>query len=600
MSSLIRVRTIARSIRTSGLRPPPRRFGILLLAAILPAIAAVPALDDGAEDPADTITEAVDGATVDTRATASRAPSTPTTNEPGTTADSAGSAATAVEVPGAPGDAPAADRGEEPGAAVDAETAAEPAPAPAPVDAAPALPVTAAAGATGTDLHSADAARTVPLTEAAGAARTAPTIAPNVTVAVPTPVARAIPTIQPTVTVAPAPSADDEPTPAAGSATAGPRGPEGLATGQLAGARPSAAGAPAAPPEPADPTAGAAVAPFNLLGEAVQPGAFAQLTWYGTETFSSASIPSAVLVAHGSSPGPVICITAAIHGDELNGIETVRRIMHDLDPTRLSGTVIGVPIVNIQGFHRSSRYLPDRRDLNRYFPGNPNGSSASRIAYSLFYNVIVFCNALVDLHTGSFHRTNLPQVRANLNDPGALALTQGFGSTVILHSDGEGGTLRAAATRAGIPAVTFEAGAPMQVQEDAVRQTEQGIRTLLDTLGVYRQPGPRSAPAPAYYQSRWVRTDHGGILSGRVNLGTLVTEGDLLGTVIDPLTNQQQEIRSPLRGRVIGMALDQFVMPGYATFHIGIEAPVEEVIESTPAPDPEQEAAEVEQGFDQS
>jgi len=391
-------------------------------------------------------------------------------------------------------------------------------------------------------------------------------------------------------------SADDTANPDAG-ATAG--SPPALSERLLTDADPADADPQQASQVPVE-VSQPAVLPFKLLEEAVAPGSFAQLTWFATETFTSTAIPSAVLVAHGSSPGPVLCLTAAIHGDELNGIETVRRIMHDLDPTRLAGTVIGVPIVNIQGFHRGSRYLPDRRDLNRFFPGNPGGSSASRIAHSLFYNIIVRCNALVDLHTGSFHRTNLPQVRANLNDPGTVSITQGFGSTVIMHSEGADGTLRWAATQAGIPAVTLEAGGPMQVQEDAVAHSEQGIRLLLDTMGMYQQPGIRAQPAPAYYQSRWVRTDYGGILSGKVALGRQVLVGELLGTVVDPLTNQQQEIRSPLRGRVIGMALDQFVMPGYATFHIGIEAPVEEVMGAPDTPEVEYEAAEVEQGFDPS
>jgi predicted deacylase len=414
--------------------------------------------------------------------------------------------------------------------------------------------------------------------------------------------ARTVPEIHPVVTILDAPA---EPVVKAGGtsgAAAAAAAANRAAMGQLAGGRPvDEAGAPITEPATlTDVPATGGVLPFELLGETVQPGTFAQLTWYGTESFTTSSIPSAVLVAHGAGSGPVVCITAAVHGDELNGIETVRRIMHDLDPTRLSGTVVGVPIVNIQGFHRSSRYLPDRRDLNRYFPGNPNGSSASRIAYSLFYGIVVRCNALVDLHTGSFQRTNLPQVRADLHDPGVLGLTQGFGDIVILNSTGGSGTLRAAATRAGIPAVTLEAGAPTQVQNDAVTQSEQAIRMLLDALGVYREPGIRAQPTPAYYQSRWVRTDHGGILSGKVELGRQVVEGDLLGTVVDPLTNQLQEIRSPLHGRVIGMALDQFVMPGYATFHIGIEAPVDQVIDSTPAQEPEHEAAEVEQGFDPS
>ncbi|HEX7035512.1 MAG TPA: succinylglutamate desuccinylase/aspartoacylase family protein [Pseudomonadales bacterium] len=321
---------------------------------------------------------------------------------------------------------------------------------------------------------------------------------------------------------------------------------------------------------------------FEILGQRVAAGTFARLTWAPTETFTGNSAPSAVLVAHGTEPGPTLCLTAAIHGDELNGIETVRRVLHDLEPERLAGTVVGVPIVNLQGFHRNSRYLPDRRDLNRYFPGNPTGSAASRIAHSLFSQVIRHCSALVDLHTGSFHRTNLPQVRGDLNNEAVVKLTAGFGSTVILHSGGGEGTLRRAAVDAGIPAVTLEAGMPLQVQEAAVEHSVKAIYTLLDTFGMYNKRSLWGNPEPVYYQSRWVRADHGGILSGEVNLGRRVQPGDLLGTVTDPITNERNVIVSPYQGRVIGMALDQFVMPGYATFHIGIEAEVADATELAP------------------
>jgi uncharacterized protein len=319
---------------------------------------------------------------------------------------------------------------------------------------------------------------------------------------------------------------------------------------------------------------------LEMLGEHIEPGSFARLTWAATETFAGNDVPAAVLVAHGTRPGPTLCLTAAIHGDELNGIETVRRVLHQIDPGRLSGTVIGVPIVNVQGFQRSSRYLPDRRDLNRFFPGNARGSAASRIAHSLFSQIVLQCSALVDLHTGSFHRTNLPQLRADLNDERVVELTQGFGSTVILHSPGADGTLRGAASAAGIPAVTLEAGMPLQVQEDAVNHSVKGIFTLLDTMKMYGRRSLWGNPEPIYYQSRWVRADHGGILAGNVKLGRRVKPGDVLGTVIDPISNDQNDIVSPFQGRVIGMALDQFVMPGYATFHIGIEAEVAQATET--------------------
>src|SRR5690606_10179010 len=191
-----------------------------------------------------------------------------------------------------------------------------------------------------------------------------------------------------------------------------------------------------------------------------------------------------------------------IHGDELNGIEVVRRVLYTVDPAKLNGALIGIPIVNLQGFRRSSRYLPDRRDLNRYFPGNPQGSSAARIAHSLFHEVMAKCDALVDLHTGSFHRTNLPQLRADLTNPDVAALSKGFGATVVLQSRGARGSLRRAAADAGIPAVTMEAGEPMRLQEEAVSHGVKSIESLLDSLGMLKTRSIWSRKVePVFYKS---------------------------------------------------------------------------------------------------
>ncbi|MDH3806969.1 MAG: succinylglutamate desuccinylase/aspartoacylase family protein, partial [Gammaproteobacteria bacterium] len=162
--------------------------------------------------------------------------------------------------------------------------------------------------------------------------------------------------------------------------------------------------------------------PIAVLGTEVMPGTARRLSWSATELFEGVPVSTPVLVVNGALPGPTLCLTAAVHGDELNGIEMVRRVMHDLAPSKVSGAIIGIPIVNVQGFRRGSRYLPDRRDLNRYFPGNPNGSAAARIAYSFFTNVVAQCDALIDLHTGSFERANLPQIRADLRNPDVVTL----------------------------------------------------------------------------------------------------------------------------------------------------------------------------------
>jgi len=332
--------------------------------------------------------------------------------------------------------------------------------------------------------------------------------------------------------------------------------------------------------------AGELAQPLEILGGRVLPGTYQRLSWSATELFEGVPVSTPVLVINGALPGPTLCLTAAVHGDELNGIEMVRRVMHDILPGKLSGAVIGVPIVNVQGFRRGSRYLPDRRDLNRYFPGNPNGSAAARIAHSFFVNVVNHCDALIDLHTGSFERANLPQIRADLRNPDVLTMTQGFGSMVILHSTPAVGTLRYAATQAGIPAVTLEAGGPSQLELTEVKLGVKGIETLVNTLGMIRRSRFWSEPEPVYYRSSWVRANNGGILLADVSLGTTVRKGDLLGTITDPMSNARSELRSPYAGRIIGMARNQVVMPGFAAFHVGIQTQSDDAPEDQTADDP--------------
>jgi predicted deacylase len=327
-------------------------------------------------------------------------------------------------------------------------------------------------------------------------------------------------------------------------------------------------------------TADGLAEPLVLLDDEIEPGTYRRLSWSATELFEGVSVDSPVLVVNGKLAGPTLCITAAVHGDELNGIEMVRRVMHNLNPRKLAGAVVGVPIVNLQGFRRGSRYLPDRRDLNRYFPGNPHGSAAARIAYSFFTEIVLHCEALVDLHTGSFERSNLPQLRADLRNADVVTLTEGFGATVILHSAPAEGTLRHAATSAGIPAVTLEAGGPSQLELEEVKHGVKGIETLLNTLDMVKKRRLWGDPEPVYYRSTWVRANRGGILLADVSLGSTVRQGDLLGTITDPMNNASTSLYSPFSGRIIGMARNQVVMPGFAAFHVGIQTAEAPAIES--------------------
>ncbi|QBM18728.1 hypothetical protein MARI_28700 [Marinobacter sp. JH2] len=313
---------------------------------------------------------------------------------------------------------------------------------------------------------------------------------------------------------------------------------------------------------------------FAILGKEVLPGTSTRLAWSPNIQIAGLSQITPVLVVNGAHAGPTLCLTGAVHGDELNGIEIVRRAMYDLDPAKLSGQVVGVPIVNLTGFQQGTRYLPDRRDLNRYFPGRADGTLADRIAHSLFNSVIRHCDMLVDIHTGSLKRTNLPQLRADMNDPEVAEFTKGFDRMAVVHSSGSGGMLRTAAVNAGIRAVTLEAGESLRIQEHQIKAGVNSLNSLMEKHGMISRMFVWGDPQPVYYDSLWIRTQHGGILFSEVALGDRISEGDILGYVSDPITNEQYPIRSDANGRVIGMAVDQVVMAGFAAYHIGTEAEV--------------------------
>jgi uncharacterized protein len=324
---------------------------------------------------------------------------------------------------------------------------------------------------------------------------------------------------------------------------------------------------------------GMAESTLEVLGTRIIPGEMYRLLWVAGETSYGSKLQTPVYVIHGTRPGPVLCLTAAVHGDELNGIEIVRKLVNDISPKRLNGTVIGVPIVNLLGFTRGTRYLPDRRDLNRYFPGNPEGSSASRIAFSFFENIVRHCDMLIDFHTGSLTRTNMPQVRANLQIPEVLAFTTMFGSTAVLHSAKLRGNLRSAATDYGIPAVALELGEPGSLQTEHVDEGVNIVETVLSALGMTRRLWKRGESQPIFYSSRWVRVNTGGLLISSVAVGERVREGVVLGSMVNPITNESFDVVSPYSGRVLGMALNQFMLPGYAAFNIGIVADQGEVVD---------------------
>lgn len=320
--------------------------------------------------------------------------------------------------------------------------------------------------------------------------------------------------------------------------------------------------------------------PFELLGETVTPGRQLRLTLRMGESFAGAPTKVPVTITHGTEPGPVVCLVAGIHGDELNGVEIVRRTVAATSARGLKGTLIGIPIANLYGLQRGSRYLPDRRDLNRYFPGTRKGSAASRIADVLFRRIVRHCDLLIDFHTGSLRRTNLSQLRADLANAAVVDLAVRFGNMPVINNVGRPGTLRRAATDIGIAAVTYEAGEPVRFNEEEIRR---GVKKVLRILDHLDRPTPADRETGLFWKTRWVRVDEGGIFMSRVALGDEVDSGDLLGTVTNPINGDESEIRAPNTGKVIGMAFNQVVIPGFAAYHIGIGTDPVDTVDLEPA-----------------
>ncbi|WP_426416628.1 succinylglutamate desuccinylase/aspartoacylase family protein [Aestuariirhabdus sp. LZHN29] len=316
---------------------------------------------------------------------------------------------------------------------------------------------------------------------------------------------------------------------------------------------------------------------FEMMGKSFAPGIRDTVTW--PVSINSVQFQVPVVVAHGARKGPVMCMTAALHGDELNGIEIARQVIYGLELDSLAGTVVAVPIVNMEGFMKQQRYMADRRDLNRFFPGNPEGVTPARYAHGLFQNVILKCDALIDLHTGSYYRTNLPQLRADLKDERVAEMVARFGGMTVLQSAGNPGMLRNAAVDAGIPAVTMEVGGPLSLDPEAVEYGVKAIKTFFGELGMTRSFRFWSTPQPVFFESEWVLSDYSGILLSKVKLGDKVREGEVIADVINPVTNSNREVVAPYAGTVLGMAVNQFVSPGYVIFRIGKQRTEDELRE---------------------
>jgi len=276
-----------------------------------------------------------------------------------------------------------------------------------------------------------------------------------------------------------------------------------------------------------------------------------------------------VQVFHGRKDGHTVWLSAAVHGDEINGVEIIRRVTSGLDARTMSGTVIAVPIVNVHGFLNGDRYLPDRRDLNRSFPGSPTGSLAARIANLFMTEIVSRCDVGIDLHTGSDHRTNLPQIRADLDDPETRKLAEAFGPPLMLHAKIRDGSLRGAATEQGSTVLLYEGGEALRFDGEALSIGVAGIRRVLAALDMV--DADDDAPRPVPVESRrgyWVRARRSGIALIDGELGEVVRRGQLLGVIHDSVGTRLSQVNATHSGVIIGRVQQPLVNQGDALIHI--------------------------------
>ncbi len=325
--------------------------------------------------------------------------------------------------------------------------------------------------------------------------------------------------------------------------------------------------------------------PIEIAGVTVKPGSRQSIDIPLPSFYTNSSVNMPVHVIHGRRPGPVLLVSAAVHGDEINGVEIIRRLLVNKSIDRIQGTLIAIPVVNVYGFVSKSRYLPDRRDLNRSFPGFENGSMASRLAHVVMTQILPHTTHIIDLHTGAVNRENLPQIRAKLRDnPELETLARAFGVPVILNAEFLENSFRAAAFEQGISVLLYEAGEALRFDEVSIRAGVRGVLQVMIELGMRpRSKRPREVESMVANTSRWVRAGQSGILRSLIAIGTKVQEGDLLAYINNPLGENTEELISPISGIVIGKTNLPLVFAGEALFNIASYEEIDQVADNIDA-----------------
>jgi predicted deacylase len=312
---------------------------------------------------------------------------------------------------------------------------------------------------------------------------------------------------------------------------------------------------------------------FTYNGGRVDPGETANVRYGISETYLGDPVRIPVTIVNGEQSGPTAFLSAAAHGDELNGIEVVREVAHEWDLTDLHGTLVCLPVLNVPGFLAQQRYLPIYdRDLNRSFPGSAGSTSAKRMAHEIFQNFIAPCDLGIDLHTSTRGRTNMLHVRADTENDAVARLANAFGSNVIISTDGPSGTLRREATEAGVPTITIEMGEAHRFQRDLIDQALAGVRSVLAEYGmleteVVRWPGWRTVVA-ANDEKTWLRADAGGMVDMHHQCGDLVHEGETICTITSPFKTENTAVDAPFTGVLVGVLENPVVYPGNPLCHL--------------------------------
>ena len=300
----------------------------------------------------------------------------------------------------------------------------------------------------------------------------------------------------------------------------------------------------------------------------VAPGQGAEVDVVVSEAYSTGDITIPVFVWRGLEPGPSVFVTAAVHGDEINGTGAIRHIIVEEPFVLKAGALVLVPVVNILGFERHARYLPDRRDLNRSFPGTATGSQASRMARTLFDAIVTRCDFGIDLHTAAVRRTNFPNVRADMTDPTLATFARAFGTELVVSGKGPRGSLRRSACHAGCPTLILEAGEIWKVESFVVEYAVRGVRNCLIHLGMVEGRIERPPFQVETDSSRWVRAAHGGFLRFHVSPGEIVEKGQPIATNASLTGREQSTIEAPRDGIILGMTTLPSVAPGDAVCNL--------------------------------